>query len=160
MWTGWRMFSKRSNLLPANCCQQSHFDSKLCTKETIYLWGSRGMNLKSSSHFFLLYPSLKYSLELERRDKLNGGDSLDRFGVPQFYLIAVIWATTLITHYWKRLNRCCNIINSGAYLLLGILFLFYPFLITTKVRYWWLVLSMFILMRRYIFLKANGTTQC
>lgn len=83
MWTGRRMFSKRSNLLPANCCQQSHFDTKLYTKETIYLWGSRGMNLKSSSQFFI-YPSLKSSLKLERKDKLNGGDSLDRFGVPQF----------------------------------------------------------------------------
>lgn len=39
------------------------------------------MNLKSSSS---LHPSFKSSLKLERRDKLNGGDSLDRFGVPQF----------------------------------------------------------------------------
>lgn len=39
------------------------------------------MNLKSSSS---LQPSLKSSLKLGRRDKLNGGDSLDRFGVPQF----------------------------------------------------------------------------
>lgn len=93
------MFSNRPHLLPANCCQQSNFDTKLCTKQTICLWCSGGIKVILS--LFSLYPFHKSILKWERRDKLNGAASLDGLGVSQFVLDS--W--NLITFNHTLLNE-------------------------------------------------------